>query len=322
MSTNEQAQLTASIDQLTQQVALLVEKQRKQEELFSEMMPIARLAMNSTVAKLDEFDKKGYFEFARELGGVAERVIEGFSPEDVRQLGDAAVMILDTIRKLTQPEVLEVARQAGDALQDADDVAPLGIFGMVRATKSPDVQRGMAVMLEVLRRVGHGINAATANRERIDGKKKSLAKKLGPSRKVLGTERRALPPTGGTGAAAAPAAKPAMPACAVPGKPKQAAVVIDGIAFSGDGHMVDASAWTRDVGMAIAVAQGVELTDSHWKVIEVARGDFAESGVSPNIRRLTGIASVTTKDLYTLFPKAPGRTIAKIAGLPKPAGCL
>jgi sulfur relay (sulfurtransferase) DsrC/TusE family protein len=37
---------------------------------------------------------------------------------------------------------------------------------------------------------------------------------------------------------------------------------------------------------------------------------------------LTQIASVTTKDIYALFPKAPGRTIAKIAGLPKPAGCL
>jgi sulfur relay (sulfurtransferase) DsrC/TusE family protein len=34
------------------------------------------------------------------------------------------------------------------------------------------------------------------------------------------------------------------------------------------------------------------------------------------------VASVATKDLYALFPKAPGRTIAKIAGLPKPAGCL
>jgi sulfur relay (sulfurtransferase) DsrC/TusE family protein len=31
---------------------------------------------------------------------------------------------------------------------------------------------------------------------------------------------------------------------------------------------------------------------------------------------------VTTKELYVLFPRAPGRTIASIAGLPKPAGCL
>jgi tRNA 2-thiouridine synthesizing protein E len=31
---------------------------------------------------------------------------------------------------------------------------------------------------------------------------------------------------------------------------------------------------------------------------------------------------VSTKELYALFPKAPARTVAKIAGTPKPAGCL
>jgi sulfur relay (sulfurtransferase) DsrC/TusE family protein len=34
------------------------------------------------------------------------------------------------------------------------------------------------------------------------------------------------------------------------------------------------------------------------------------------------VSGVSTKDLYTLFRKAPGRTIAALAGLPKPAGCL
>ena len=71
-----------------------------------------------------------------------------------------------------------------------------------------------------------------------------------------------------------------------------------------------------------AQLQGVELTDEHWHVLETARKDFEATGTSPNLRRLTEVASVTTKDLYRLFPKAPGRTLAKIAGLPKPAGCL
>jgi tRNA 2-thiouridine synthesizing protein E len=98
--------------------------------------------------------------------------------------------------------------------------------------------------------------------------------------------------------------------------------VIDGIAYTADGHLADASAWTRTLGEALARLQGVTLTDAHRAVLEAARSDFATTGVSPNIRRLTQIAGVSTKDIYALFPKAPGRTIAKIAGLPKPAGCL
>ncbi len=64
------------------------------------------------------------------------------------------------------------------------------------------------------------------------------------------------------------------------------------------------------------------MTDAHWNVIEVARTDYAATKASPNIRRLTQVTTVTTKEVYALFPKAPARTLAEIAGLPKPAGCL
>jgi tRNA 2-thiouridine synthesizing protein E len=66
----------------------------------------------------------------------------------------------------------------------------------------------------------------------------------------------------------------------------------------------------------------VRLTEPHWAVIAAARADFEATRVSPNIRRLTQLTQLATKDLYALFPRAPARTIAKIAGLPKPAGCL
>ena len=94
------------------------------------------------------------------------------------------------------------------------------------------------------------------------------------------------------------------------------------VAFTADGNLVDAAAWTRGLAAALADAERVALTDAHWAVLEAARADFAATGSSPNIRRLTQVAGVSTKDLYVLFPRAPGRTIAKIAGLPKPAGCL
>lgn len=98
--------------------------------------------------------------------------------------------------------------------------------------------------------------------------------------------------------------------------------VIDGIAYSADGHLMDANAWTKPLGETLAVVQGLTLTEAHWTVLEAARAEFASTKQSPNIRRLTIVTSLSTKDLYVLFPKAPGRTIAKVAGLPKPAGCL
>jgi len=176
--------------------------------------------------------------------------------------------------------------------------------------------------MEVLRRIGHGVNAMAAKQQHADDKKAKLAEILGPKRqrKVLGTER-AAPPKALPAAPVVKAAPPA-PACAVPSKPGQVAAVIDGVAFTADGNLVDAAAWTRGLAAALADAERVALTDAHWAVLEAARADFAATGSSPNIRRLTQVAGVSTKDLYVLFPRAPGRTIAKIAGLPKPAGCL
>lgn len=313
MRNSEITPLVDKLDAIAAEVSYLAARQRAQEELLAELTPIAREAMGVITERLDALDKQGAFEFASELAGVGRRVLEGFSAADVRQLGDAVVAILDTVRAMTQPEVLQVAAEAAEAVTDADEVKPLGIFGMVRATRNDDVQKGMALMVEVLRRVGRGAAAlAERDQSKLD-RKARLAELLGPRRgkkKVLGIERPQLPAAPNPATAAAPAA------------PAPQTTTIDGVDFAADGHLADPTQWTRELGEAIAAMQGVTLTDAHWNIIDTARAEFTESGASPNIRRLTQIAGVSTRDLYTLFPTAPGRTIAKIAGLPKPAGCL
>jgi tRNA 2-thiouridine synthesizing protein E len=317
--------LHAKIDALTTQVAYLAERQRKTEELFEEATPILKEVLGTATRELDAMEKKGYFAFGRELVRVGERILDGFEPDDVRQLGGAVVGILETVRALTQPEVLKVAGDAAVVVQNAEKAQPIGIMGMVRATGDHDVQKGMAVLMEVMRHVGRASAIVSEQRATrpLAQKRAKLDAVLGPRRKALGTERTrpaGMPPPSTAMAKKAPTE--AHDSCAVPNKPQAVAATIDGISFSADGHMTDASQWTREVGLQLAAMQGVELTDAHWKVLDAARADFDATKTSPNIRRLTQLMGVSTKDLYTLFPKAPGRTIAKVAGLPKPAGCL
>ncbi len=65
-----------------------------------------------------------------------------------------------------------------------------------------------------------------------------------------------------------------------------------------------------------------ELNEAQWTVLEWARKKWEEKGAAPNIRRITTGMGIETRTLYQRFPKAPARTIAKIAGIPKPVGCL
>ena len=95
------------------------------------------------------------------------------------------------------------------------------------------------------------------------------------------------------------------------------------IELDADGHLANRSDWSEELAREIAVQEGIlELTAQHWTVINFMRSVFAKEGDAPSIRRLTKESGVDTKTLYQLFPKGPAKRAAKIAGLPKPKGCI
>ena len=95
------------------------------------------------------------------------------------------------------------------------------------------------------------------------------------------------------------------------------------IEIDDDGYMTDSSVWTNDIATAFVKEQGIEeLTDRHNIVIEFMRKEFEENGTGPSIRKLNKQSSVSTKELYQLFPGGPAKKAALIAGIPKPQGCI
>ncbi|MCC6667946.1 MAG: TusE/DsrC/DsvC family sulfur relay protein [Polyangiaceae bacterium] len=90
-----------------------------------------------------------------------------------------------------------------------------------------------------------------------------------------------------------------------------------------EGFLKKAAEWTPEVAKAIAAEVGIPtLTEKHWKVLEFARTDTASQGQSPGPRRIVASAGVSMKELYELFPKGPGKLVARVAGVPKPKACL
>lgn len=90
-----------------------------------------------------------------------------------------------------------------------------------------------------------------------------------------------------------------------------------------DGNLKNLSDWNKEVAVELAKEEDInELTERHWLVVNFMRKEFKEKGDAPSIRRLTKESGVETKELYSLFPKGPAKKAAKIAGLPKPKGCI
>jgi tRNA 2-thiouridine synthesizing protein E len=90
-----------------------------------------------------------------------------------------------------------------------------------------------------------------------------------------------------------------------------------------EGFFVDPGQWTEDMAPELARRDGIdELTDAHWKVIRFMRTEFFDKGTGPTVRILGKTSGVTVKELYQLFPTGPAKVAARIAGIPKPRGCI
>ena len=90
-----------------------------------------------------------------------------------------------------------------------------------------------------------------------------------------------------------------------------------------EGFFEDPSQWTEEMAPEIARAEGIDqLTDRHWQIIRFMRAEFAARGSGPSVRMLGKASGVPVKELYELFPKGPAKEAAKVAGIPKPRGCI
>ena len=91
-----------------------------------------------------------------------------------------------------------------------------------------------------------------------------------------------------------------------------------------NGYLNDYTDWNEDVAKAIAAADSLELTDKHMDVVNYLRDQYINNGGNqPNDRNILKDMgkiwgeSVTSKDMYALFPNQPSKQAGKIAGLPE-----
>lgn len=81
--------------------------------------------------------------------------------------------------------------------------------------------------------------------------------------------------------------------------------------------------WDAEVARLFATSQGIEaLDENHWKVIHLIRSYYQKHGIAPMIRYLCKSTGLLLRDIYELFPEGPAQGACKIAGLPKPEGCV
>jgi dissimilatory sulfite reductase related protein len=106
---------------------------------------------------------------------------------------------------------------------------------------------------------------------------------------------------------------------------------VNGTVYEADeeGYLTDIGAWNEELAVLIAESENIEMGDDAWEVVNFLRNYYEEYQIAPAVRVLTkaikkrlGAEKGNSKYLYELFPYGPAKQACKIAGLPKPTGCI
>ncbi len=90
-----------------------------------------------------------------------------------------------------------------------------------------------------------------------------------------------------------------------------------------DGFIQDPNEWNEKVALDLAETEGVtEMTEDHWKLVNYMRDYYLKNGIAPMVRKLCKETGFKLKYVYKLFPSGPAKGACKVAGLPKPTGCV
>ena len=163
----EELSRDVTVDDLTEFLRTLVRSMPKlkgmlqQLDSLSELTEELALIAGSGVARLSdvlsEAERKGYFVFARQGAAMVEEVVTSFSEDDVVALRENVVLILNTVKELTQPEVMTLLNRTGVSLQSISDdggTEPPSALSLLRQMRDPQVRRGLGRTLALLRTVG------------------------------------------------------------------------------------------------------------------------------------------------------------------------
>ncbi|MBL7139155.1 MAG: TusE/DsrC/DsvC family sulfur relay protein [Bacteroidales bacterium] len=104
-----------------------------------------------------------------------------------------------------------------------------------------------------------------------------------------------------------------------------ATMEIEGRVFEvdGDGFLSNPELWNDEVAQLFARYDGIELmNERHWAIVRIIRRNYEEKGMAPMIRTICQETGIKLREIYELFPFGPARGACRVAGLPKPDGCV
>ena len=117
--------------------------------------PIVHQVGLDAINKLHDLEQRGYIDFFRELSKSLDNIVTHFSAEDVKALSDNVVFILETVKNLTQPDMLKAINNALAIYKnlDMDHVEEYSLFKAMMEFRKPEMKKGIGFMITFLKKM-------------------------------------------------------------------------------------------------------------------------------------------------------------------------
>lgn len=144
----------------TRNLIAFFEQMEGAADFIKDAAPLTKSMFQTTLEKLDEYDRKGYFVFLKGAAEIIDRVVTSFGEEDVRHLGENVVLILNTVKQLTQPEMLDTIQNALSVYKNLNVATPdsVSLFSLIRQLNDPKVRRALATGLAIMKNISATID--------------------------------------------------------------------------------------------------------------------------------------------------------------------
>jgi uncharacterized protein YjgD (DUF1641 family) len=137
------------------QIEMLVDQIDTVTDLIEVIGPITREALDKAILVLGDLEQKGYFKFPRSAVRMIDNVVTSFTEDDVDRLGDNIVLILNTIKDMTQPEIMNFLRNTFlVAEKEVEKPIAISYLALIRQMQDPAVRRGLGLTMRVLHVIG------------------------------------------------------------------------------------------------------------------------------------------------------------------------
>lgn len=162
MTLTREQPVEARLDELSDRIDFLVAEAEERRslresvtELTGDLSPVAKQGMDSLTTLLEDAQKRGYVDFTKGGLQVLDKVVTSFSKEDVEALGDNIVLILETVKEMTQPEVMQMMQSTFHGIHDVEEPESTpSLWSLIGRMRKPEARQGLYRLVVFLESLG------------------------------------------------------------------------------------------------------------------------------------------------------------------------